>query len=130
MLLPELPPLSLVPSPRRKASEDERPQSGCKGTQVRGWRKPVQSSLQQRQAPPAQRRNLSAPSERLQAPGHELPGAAPAATRRLPPTPLHSLLVAAIRFFPSLSNSLINLLVFSSSASWALTRSLNQGLSR
>lgn len=66
-----------------------------------------------------ERRRLKGESSRRRA-------AAPAAS----PAPRHSLLVAAIRFFPSFSNSLINLLVFSSSASWALTRSLNQGLSR
>lgn len=66
-----------------------------------------------------ERRRLKGESSRRRA-------AAPAA----PPAPHHSLLVAAIRFFPSFSNSLINLLVFSSSASCALTRSLNQGLSR
>lgn len=40
------------------------------------------------------------------------------------------LLVAAMRFFPSLMSSLMNLLVLSSSASWARILSLNHGLSR
>lgn len=100
--------------PRKRTGEDRRLQAAdgepkgeagerrCKGLCHKGERRRLQGESSRRRA------------------------AAPAA----PPAARHSLLVAAMRFFPSFSNSLINLLVFSSSASWALTRSLNQGLSR
>lgn len=56
-------------------------------------------------------------------------GAGPPAEPPTPPAP-DLLLRAATSDFPSLMSSLMNLLVFSSSASWERSRSRNWGLSR